>query len=199
MKKIYIVLIVIAVVVILLLFRNRRPLLDNELSGVDMSAAKNYIKFGTLDVPVPAPNKFPTPPTPKIKESVGEKECRRVLENYYGKPFIRTRSLSFLKNPETGRLLELDGYNDELKIAFEFNGKQHYDWPNHTNQTLDQFIQQKRRDLFKRKQCEQNGVYLITVPYTETNIADFVHKHLPNEYPQTPRNIADMVTEENTI
>ena len=47
-----------------------------------------------------------------------EEECRTIMENIYNKPFPKGRH-SFLINPETKHPLELDGYNKELKIAFD--------------------------------------------------------------------------------
>lgn len=120
-----------------------------------------------------------TPPTPHISfdlianqpyitqplngERMGERTTRRIMERLFNKPFPRVRP-DFLKNPETGRNLELDGYNEELKIAFEYNGMQHYHFPNGFNKTLEEFQQQLRRDRYKRETCDRLGIYLITVP-----------------------------------
>ena len=146
----------------------------------DLSSASEYIRFGCQN-PAVTPVKYPVSSDSKGEKmcSKGEKTCRRVLEDHFGRPFKTTRSLDFLRNPETNRLLELDGYNEDFKIAFEFNGRQHYEWPNQTNQTEHDFIQQKRRDIFKREQCDLNGVYLITVPYTVVNIKEFILSSLP--------------------
>jgi len=112
--------------------------------------------------------------------SKGEELCKKVIEEIYEKPFYCVRP-DFLKNPETNRNLELDCYNDELKIAVEFNGSQHYKWPNYTNQTYEDFIKQVRRDQFKVEACDKNGVYLITVPYNVPKhaIKDYIHYYLP--------------------
>ena len=97
-------------------------------------------------------------------ESTGETICRRVLEDLYQRPFPSIRP-NFLKNPETGRNLELDGYCEELGIAFEYQGKQHYNFPNDFHRTEAEFMSQKRRDIYKAKACELAGIYLIPVPY----------------------------------
>lgn len=154
-------------------FFGRDVVLNN--TTPDISPAFEYIKYGSIDGPIRLSEKVE-----KQKPcSKGEKLCREILEHHFKRPFKSTRSLKFLTNPETGRILELDGYNDELKIAFEYNGRQHYDWPNYTNQTVEEFLNQKRRDLFKHEQCNKNGVYLITIPYNTKNIRKFIIDNLP--------------------
>lgn len=96
--------------------------------------------------------------------SRGERLCCQTMERIYGVPFT-SQWPHWLRNPETGKLLELDCYNADLKIAVEYNGEQHYKWPNFTNQSYQQFINQVRRDKLKFDICDKNGVYLITVPY----------------------------------
>lgn len=113
--------------------------------------------------------------------SKGEKICCKTLETIYGVPFKSARP-EWLINPETGRRLQLDCYNDKIKIAIEYNGEQHYKWPNFTGQTYEQFINQVRRDMLKAELCERNGVYLITVPYSVPydEIPSFIAQRLPN-------------------
>lgn len=113
-------------------------------------------------------------------KSRGERECKRVMEKVYGVPFITVRP-DWLKNPKTGRNLELDCYNDELKIGVEYNGEQHYNWPNFTNCTKENFVLQLERDQVKKKLCKQQRVHLITVPYTVSikQIEKYIMERLP--------------------
>lgn len=113
-------------------------------------------------------------------ESKGERKCREVIEYIYGKPFPCVRP-QFLRNPETARLMELDCYNEELKIAIEYNGIQHYVFPNYTNQSYEEFINQRRRDQLKVNLCDLNGVYLITVPFNVKidQIDEYIRYYLP--------------------
>jgi hypothetical protein len=106
--------------------------------------------------------------------------CCQVLEEIYKKPFSSI-SPTWLKNPETGGILEIDCYNDELKIGVEYNGIQHYRYPNMYHKTYDEFIKQVRRDQYKHKKCDDNGVYLITVPYNvpQNKIRDYILHYLP--------------------
>jgi hypothetical protein len=98
-------------------------------------------------------------------ESKGEAECRRVAELVTGKPFPKARP-SFMQNVVSGQNLELDCYNDELKIAIEYNGEQHYKYIPHFHSSKDAFYNMKYRDEMKTRLCEQNGIKLVIVPYT---------------------------------
>lgn len=120
--------------------------------------------------------------TPINNESNGERITRRVFETLFGKPFKRVRP-DFLFNPETKRNLELDGYNEELKIAFEYNGPQHYHYPNAFVKTEQEFHKLLRRDRFKLERCNELGIYLVIVPYSvkhENILHDVWHKLHPD-------------------
>jgi hypothetical protein len=155
--------------------------------GNDSNDSKNINTFIRDTI---VPEKANPPPVVEKKEtepeqtslfkSRGERECKRVMEKVYGVPFITVRP-NWLKNPKTGRNLELDCYNDELKIAVEYNGEQHYNWPNFTNCTKENFVLQLERDQIKKKLCKKERVYLITVPYTVSikNIEKYIMERLP--------------------
>jgi hypothetical protein len=115
--------------------------------------------------------------------SRGERICRETMEMIYGVHFISVRP-DWLINPETGCKLELDCYNEELRIAVEYNGEQHYKWPNFTNQTREEFINQVRRDLLKIDLCQIHNVYLISVPYNivHDDIFTFIFQRIPENF-----------------
>ncbi len=139
--------------------------------------------------PVPPYDPSKVPVKKPKKCSKGEQMCRQVVEEIYNKPFPCVRP-NFLKNPETKRNLELDCYNEGLKIAVERNGIQHYVWPNFTGQSKEEFIKQLRRDKFKIEICDRNGIYLITVPYTVEikDIEKYIRYYLPENYHQRLEN-----------
>ena len=62
--------------------------------------------------------------------------------------------------------MELDCYNEDLGLALEYNGSQHYEFPNTFHRTKDDFIKQLRRDKYKIETCSKEGIYLISVPHT---------------------------------
>jgi hypothetical protein len=100
---------------------------------------------------------------PKCAGSNGENMMRDLLENtiFPHKKFPTIRP-EFLKNPETGWPLELDCYNDEMKLAFEFQGIQHYQ-PVKRYGGQKRFEQQQKQDQLKRELCSKEGVVLIEV------------------------------------
>ena len=71
----------------------------------------------------------------------------------------------FLKNPNTGYNLELDGYCENLKLAFEYQGVQHYKFIPYWHKTREIFEEQQERDEMKYKMCVKNGITLILIPY----------------------------------
>lgn len=101
------------------------------------------------------------------RQSKGEVECRRVLQDIFRKPFPSKRP-DFLRNPVTGGNfnLELDCYNSEMSLAIEYNGAQHYKYIPHFHRSKDHFLNQKYRDDMKRRICKEHGITLIEVPYT---------------------------------
>ena len=107
--------------------------------------------------------------------SKGERLCAQIISNITGLRFIKVR-LNKIKNPETGEPLEIDCFNPEKKIAIEYSGPQHYDWPNWTNCSYAEFRKQIARDECKRVRCHELGISLIEVPYTvkEEELHDYI-------------------------
>ena len=89
-----------------------------------------------------------------------------------------------MKNPETGRNLEIDLYNDSLKIGVERNGEQHYVFPNTFHRTYEEFLNQIRRDQYKLDACDAHGIYLITVPYNIPNDYETIKKYIEYYLPE---------------
>lgn len=99
---------------------------------------------------------------PECSTTSGERRCRFILETIFKKPFIRTRDVVKVNDKK----LELDMYNEELKIACEYNGIQHYFEDKKFFHKEGGFEEQVERDSLKKKYCNDNGIKLIVVPYT---------------------------------
>ncbi|CZH11661.1 Uncharacterised protein [Legionella pneumophila] len=91
----------------------------------------------------------------------GENAIRCFFEKIFNKKFPSSRPLWLMY--EGGRL-ELDGYCEELQIAFEYQGQYHFDKTAYWYP--DKSISFERRQLideYKRKTCEENKVLLIEI------------------------------------
>ena len=95
----------------------------------------------------------------KIKQNLSEEACRSIFEELFGMEFINCR-------PHFLQKLELDGYCKELNLAFEYQGKQHYEYVPHFHRNGEQdFYNQVIRDMEKKELCKLYGIKLIEVPY----------------------------------
>lgn len=109
-----------------------------------------------------------------------EDKCRTIIERLTGHSFPSVRP-DFLKNPETNRNLELDGYCEELKLAFEYQGRLHFqEWNKqqvgknkHGNLN---YVQDN--DLKKKKICDALSIILIVIPYTAKDLDLFIKNAL---------------------
>ena len=119
-----------------------------------------------------------TQPIKKCKDSKTEVECKRLLEHRFKKPFIKIRP-DWLKNESTGKNLEIDLYNSELKLGIEVQGMQHYIYVPHFHRTKENFTKQQLRDEYKRRRCQELGIILIEIPY-DVDIKD-VENYLEKE------------------
>lgn len=105
--------------------------------------------------------------------SLGEKLCKRALIQLFPARKFYKINHKLLVNENTHRLLELDFY-DGNKLAFEYNGKQHYKYSPTFHSAEFNFADQQKRDDYKIKLCEQNGIKLIIIPYTLRTVGDII-------------------------
>ncbi len=106
---------------------------------------------------------------PICNESKGEALSRSIIENITGLKFPKSRP-GWLRNPKTKKLMELDGYCEEAKIAFEYDGPVHSE-PIFGIRTLRSHM---KRDLIKNEICDRNGVKLVRISYKVKNIEEYL-------------------------
>ncbi|HLD91603.1 MAG TPA: hypothetical protein VI911_11450 [Patescibacteria group bacterium] len=114
---------------------------------------------------------------PHCRNFIQEEICRSVFEKITNKPFP-TKKPYWLINPETGKKLELDGYCEELKLAFEYDGEFHFKKHFRIKNKNDSLEKQQNRDQLKNKLCLEKGVHLIRIPYTIKNKEQFIKEQL---------------------
>src|SRR5690606_6209860 len=121
------------------------------------------------------PEKAPKSKAPNSREE----KCRDIFEALTGRAYPTVRP-NWLRNPKTNRKLELDGFCADLRSAFEYNGKQHYEYPNAFHKTEDDFHSLVERDRIKAQTCVSQGVNLLVIPYDleESKLESFIAAHL---------------------
>ena len=103
-----------------------------------------------------------------------ERLCRELFQSFIGYNFPKARL------PEMNRL-ELDGYCEELGVAFEYNGIQHYEHTEYFH-TEEEFKAQQERDKLKLELCEKNKILLITIPHEyDYKDPDRLEKYILNQ------------------
>jgi len=107
-----------------------------------------------------------------------EEKCRYVLQSVFKKPFPKSRSAI------SG--YEIDGYCEELKIAFEYHGRQHYTHIKHFHKTDYEFNKQIKRDETVRIKCLKKGIRLIEIPYYITNSDDDLVTYIGKYFSKKP-------------
>lgn len=98
---------------------------------------------------------------PECSSGLGERICREYFEQIFSADFSRCRP-SWLKN-EDGVLLELDGYNERLKIAFEHQCQYHYNLKGYFSASPKELKERKRIDRLKLRLCTKNGVRVFQI------------------------------------
>lgn len=98
---------------------------------------------------------------PECSSGLGERLCRTAFEQIFGRSFPKCRP-HWLKGRK-GRLLELDGYCEEINVAFEHHGEHHYRQSYFSN-TSKIFGELVERDKLKAKTCAKYGVRLVIIP-----------------------------------
>ena len=138
-----------------------------------LSIGRNSVKSGTsassIRVELPSEPSHVIPSNPKKPEtkrllSKGEKMCRTICSDIFPSltPEHNYRDNKILENPNTKRSLEFDIYYPSIRLAVEFNGKQHYE---SSELYGAKHKSQIEKDDIKARLCVENKIVLITVPH----------------------------------
>jgi len=95
---------------------------------------------------------------PYCNVNTGEEITRNIMELLFEDKFIRCR-------PKWLNGLELDGYCESKKIAFEYDGKQHFEFIKMFHQNQEGFEDRLMKDKQKNELCEMNHIILLRIPY----------------------------------
>ena len=93
------------------------------------------------------------------KGSKSEEICRTTFEQLFNQPFPKFKPKWLLNN--RGNRMEIDGYCKDLKIGFEYQGRQHFDFALYGNSTK----KRKTDDRVKAQLCKEHGIHLFIITY----------------------------------
>lgn len=163
--KTKVAIIVFLILIVLIFMAWRKPSLEVEVKRPSRRTQKKNTTA----------SKAPKSKAPNSREE----KCRDIFETLTGEAYPTIRP-NWLKNPKTGRKLELDGFNADLRSAFEHNGKQHYEYPNAFHKSKEEFLKLRERDEFKLKACKEHGIDVLVIPYDleESQLETFIRTHL---------------------
>lgn len=117
--------------------------------GHDFEATPNRVKNGGW--------------CPRCQIYYGEEISRLFMEAIFDAAFPRSFP-AFLREADNRSWLQLDGYNEQLLIAFEHHGLQHYQRVPQFHRTAEEFAAQQERDAQKAELCRAHGVRLVVIP-----------------------------------
>ena len=104
---------------------------------------------------------------PKCKSSMLESMMEAALL-VKGLSFVSQKTFDWLRNDETGYPLYLDFYCDELGIAIECQGPQHFE-PIDFFGGKESFESLRRRDILKKELCAQHGISILYLIHKRVN------------------------------
>lgn len=104
---------------------------------------------------------------------IGERICHLYFESIFKTKFKKSRPKWFRN--KNNNIMELDGYSDDLKIAFEYQGIQHYKVDGFINKNESDLNKRIENDLYKYELCKKLGINLFIIDYK------LEHENIPNE------------------
>lgn len=101
---------------------------------------------------------------PTCSSGLNERLARHTLEQLFGLPFKKARP-KWLINPRTGRQLELDGFNEKIGLAFEYQGEHHYRAVKPFGMDARALAKRQELDNLKKALCAGHGIELLEIPH----------------------------------
>ncbi len=100
---------------------------------------------------------------PVCSSGNSERICRAIFEQMFKKAFPKIKPFWLINS--RGNRMELDGYCEDLKLAFEYHGAQHYKHNSFFHRDDNSLSLRRQDDLLKSNLCKMNGINLIEVPF----------------------------------
>lgn len=111
-----------------------------------------------------------------------QKAVSRYLSRNFSKYTIRENTRPEWMLDDTGQRLELDFFIEELNLAIEVQGKQHYQYVEYFHGSESGFADQQNRDWKKYQACLNRGITFVEIA-SESDIQG-LEKFIPKEKPR---------------
>lgn len=89
------------------------------------------------------------------------------VSEYIGEEPIKEKKFDWLKNPQNGYSLRIDGYFENHKLAVEYNGPQHYELDTQYMPTEKHLEHRKYLDALKEQLCSEHGIKVVWISYLD--------------------------------
>jgi hypothetical protein len=128
---------------------------------------------------------------PICSSGLGERICRAFFEQTFKRSFPKVKPPWLLN--QKGNRMELDGYCQSLKLAFEHQGLQHYSEASLFVSDKNSLKKRMHDDELKMELCKENGVLLICIPEIPTitpiwELKNIIESHIQSQRMLLPEN-----------
>lgn len=110
---------------------------------------------------------------PSKMKTQGELRLFAVLDEIIAAEYINHGFYSIFLSPKL-QPLQMDRYYPDLKLGFEFDGRQHGEYIKYIHKSRKNFVYQQQCDKIKDKEAIANGITLIRVGHKEKITEDLI-------------------------
>ena len=99
---------------------------------------------------------------------INQHRLLEIIKDIYSEHLVLNNTRGFLDG------FEIDVYIPDLKLGFEYNGKQHYEFVNKFHHDESDLDKQFNRDESKNRIAKEKGITLITIKYDEPLTEEYI-------------------------
>lgn len=99
--------------------------------------------------------------------SSGQAKLARLIQRILNNPEVLLEVTWKWLISDKGQNLFVDIYIPKHKLCIEYQGQQHYFYPNRFHKTYNEFLDQRRRDKIKRELLKKHGFRYLAWRYSE--------------------------------
>lgn len=115
--------------------------------------------------------------------SDGELKMFFILNDLISSEYVNNGYYSWLPSPKNVPM-QLDRYYPELKLAWEYDGRQHHEYNSYFHKTKQQFEYLQKCDVLKSKLCAESGVTLIRIRYDKKLTHEYILSRIRDTNPK---------------